>query len=114
MTFSNNFIPASNIIISITQADPGVVTTATNHGYSNGLFVRLVIPSEDGMEQANNQTFLITVLSPNTFSLNTNTSNFTAFAPISSQQSAQVIPYAEIASTLSNAERNAQNIIPET
>ena len=114
MTFSNNFVPASNIITSITQADPGVVTTATNHGYSDGLFVRLIFPPEDGMEEANNQTYVITVLSLNSFSLNMNTSNFTAFAPISMKQSAQVIPYAEVALTLQNAERNAKNIIPET
>ena len=114
MTFSNNFIPASNLIISITQANPGVVTTVTNHGYSDGLFVHLVIPTVDGMEEVNNQTFQITVLSSTIFSLNTNTSNFTAFAPISTTQSPQVIPYAEVAETLSNAVRNARNIIPET
>lgn len=109
-----NFTPAAQIITSITQADPGVVTTQNPHHYSDGLYVRLVIPKEDGMEEANNQTYLITVLSPTTFSLNTNTSNFTSFAPISLQQSAQVIPGGEVALTLLNAERNAYNIIPET
>jgi hypothetical protein len=114
LTFSNNWIPASQIITSITQANPGVVTTARAHGYSDGLYVRLTFPDVDGMEQANNQVFVITVLSPTTFSLNVDTSNYTAFAPISPLQSPQVIPGGEVALTLQNAERNNKNIIPET
>lgn len=76
MSFTAYFNCYSNVATAISNANPGVVTTAVNHGYSNGLYVRLVIPQGFGMSQANGNVYLITVLSPTTFSLNADTSNF--------------------------------------
>lgn len=108
MTISTWF-PVSQIITNITQANPGVVTTANPHNYVNGLYVRIDMqpkPSLFGMTQVNNQVYLITVQSPTTFSLNADTSNFDSFIAITSPQAPQAIPMAEIATQLTGAERN--------
>lgn len=116
MTFQRNFTPGSQTITAITNANPGVVTTALSHGYINGDTVRIVFPprSDFGMYQVNGNTYKIIVLSSNTFSINANTTNFDTFALGSNKQIPQVIPVAEDAFTLLNAENNANNIIPET
>lgn len=114
MTIANFFVPNRQIIDSITNANPGVVTTTQDHGYLTGLFVRLTFPVSFGMPNVNNQVFEITVLSSNTFSIPVNTTNFAPFAIINSLQSPQVIPVAEEAFSLSQAVENNGNIPPET
>lgn len=114
MTFSNNFSPGSKIISAISNANPGIVTTSTNHGYLDGLYVRLNIPIADGMQQVNGNVYLITILTPTTFSIGVDTSKFDVFSLSSAVQSAQVIPVGEVATTLKNLEKNQGNIIPES
>jgi hypothetical protein len=63
-------------------------------------------PTLFGMTQVNNQIYLINVLSPNTFSLNSDTSNFDSFIALTVPQAPQVIPVAEVATTLLAAEKN--------
>lgn len=115
MTFPNNFIPSAQTITAITNANPGVVTTALAHGYASDEYIRIVFPptSNFGMSQVNNVVFLITVLSPTTFSINTDTTNYDVFAIGSNKQVPQVIPVAEVALTLTGVEKNNLNIIPE-
>lgn len=99
--------PVRNQISSITQANPGVVTTTTNHGYFDNAYVRLVFPANFGMPQVNDQVYRIQVLSPTSFSINQNTISFDAFnASLSVSQVPQVIPVAETANTLKNLEQN--------
>lgn len=98
--------PLRRNISNITQANPGVVTTTINHGYHDGLYIRFYFPANFGMPQLNGNVYLITVLSPDTFSINENTSNFDAFTLFSTSQTPQVIPVAEVAETLVNRERN--------
>lgn len=99
--------PLRRSISSITNANPGVVTTSVAHGYFNDAYVRLVLPGNFGMNQVNNQVFKITVLSPTTFSINTNTTSYDAFnASLNTSQVPQVIPVAETANTLKNLEQN--------
>jgi hypothetical protein len=114
MTISNSFVPNRQSIASITNANPGVVTTTQNHGYFSGAYVRLVFPKSFGMPEVNGQVFLIIVLSPTTFAIDENTTNFAPFTIASSLQTAQVIPVGEIAETLISAEKNNYNIVPET
>lgn len=79
------------------------------HGYKPGLYVRIDMqpkPALFGMTQVSGQVYLITPLSPTTFSLNADTSNFDAFIPITMPQAPQVIPVGEVAFTLKNAEMN--------
>ncbi len=72
-TFTTGMINISNI----TQADPGVVTTATPHGLSSGNIVFIVGVS--GMTQVNNRTFQITVTGASSFSLGEDTTGYGAY-----------------------------------
>jgi hypothetical protein len=98
--------PVERIVSAITQANPGVVTTTTAHGYLSGLYIRFFFPANFGMMQLNGNVYLITVLSPTTFSIDTDTTNFDAFTTAVTTQSPQVIPVGEVALTLANAEEN--------
>lgn len=98
--------PNYNIVSSITNANPGVVTTASPHGYSSGLIVGFFFPANFGMVELIGKNFTITVLSPTTFSINQDTTLFNAFNNSITTQSPQVFPVGEVASTLKNVERN--------
>ncbi len=80
--------PQAVRITAITQAEPPVVTTATDHGFYTGFAVRMKLPLTAGMQQLDNRVFVITVLSDTTFSLqlthvpyarNVNSINFDPF-----------------------------------
>lgn len=105
MTIST-WTPLRQTIANITQANPGVVTTDDDHGYYDGLFVRFQFFSDCGMDQLNDNQYLIEVLSDTTFSIDVNTSSFDAFTLVNSSQSPQCIPVGELATTLANVERN--------
>ena len=69
---------------SISKANPAVVTTTTAHNLTTGnwvIFQNLAQTATTGMQQIAGIPFMVTVLSPTTFSIawNTNQSNFTAF-----------------------------------
>ncbi len=100
--------PVSRIIDDITNSNPGVVTTTTAHGYLTGLYVRLVLPGDFGMTQVNGNVYLITVLTPTTFAISTDTTNFDVFSPSGGEQSPQVIPVGEVSEILTMAEKNAE------
>lgn len=75
---------SSQQVVSITKADPAVVTV-TAHGYSTGdvvVFNGLYQSSTTGMAQIAGMPFVITVTGANTFTIpwNTNQSNFTALS----------------------------------
>lgn len=65
-------------IFGITQAVNGVVTTVGNHGLVNSDYV--LINSVIGMTQVNGLYFIVSVLTPNTFQLNVDTSGYGAYA----------------------------------
>ena len=98
--------PNYSIISSITNANPGVVTTVSPHDYYSGLIVQFFYGPKFGMQQLIGNIYTITVLSPTTFSINQNTSLFDTFTIGTNKQSPQVVPVGEIASTLKNLERN--------
>lgn len=65
-------------ITGITQANPGVVTSA-GHGYTNG--DEIVISGVVGMTQVNGRTFKVAGVTANTFELSgENTSGYTAYS----------------------------------
>ena len=119
MSFST-YIPLPRTISSITQSYPVVITTFQNHGYNPGLIARIVIPYAGSMPQIINQFGILTILSPNTFSMQIDSTNYYPFtlAPLiyvtppiglpfaDESQQAQVIPIAEINQTLTNAVDN--------
>lgn len=75
------FYPQRCFITGMTAANPMVVTTSTNHGYTVGQAVRLRVPSVFGMSEANNVQGTISAVTATTFTLgNVDSSAFTAFA----------------------------------
>jgi hypothetical protein len=92
LEFGNNYIrfykdngavlEANKTITGITQANPGVVTSAS-HGFSNGDTV--VISGVVGMTQVNGKRFKVASVATNTFQLqdidgnNVNTTSYTAY-----------------------------------
>lgn len=75
------YYPRNAVITGITAANPMVVTTSTNHGYTVGQQVRIRVPSALGMVQANNLQGVITAVSSTTFTIGSiDSSAFTAFA----------------------------------
>lgn len=72
-------------IASITKANPAVVTTGSNHGYSTGdvvIMTGLFQSATTGMPQIASMPFVITVTGATTFTIpwNTNQSNYTALS----------------------------------
>jgi hypothetical protein len=68
-TYKMTFSPPRSVISGITQANPCVVTTASDHDLSTGQVVRLHVPQNFGMVNLNNNTYSVTVLSTTTFSI---------------------------------------------
>lgn len=107
--FNPQFYPRNRVITRISAASSAIVTMAVTHGFTAGQKVRLKVPSDFGMVQADNVTATITAIGAadvdgytNTITLDLDTSAFTAFAwPASSAAPltfAQVVPIGEAAS----------------
>lgn len=62
---------------AITKANPGVVTTNVNHGYTGTPTV--TFNSVGGMTQLNGNSYVATPISPNSFSIAVDTTGFTTF-----------------------------------
>ena len=76
-----------SFVENVTQANPGVVTTTSNHNLTKGAAV--TITGSQGMTQLNGNSYYANVLTPTTFSLYTdagatssplNTTSYTAYA----------------------------------
>lgn len=74
------YYPRHRFIADISSAASGVVTTTVQHGYTVGQEVRFVIPSGFGMTQLDGQSATITAVTASTFTINIDTSGYTAFA----------------------------------
>ena len=107
------FVPSANTILSILNSDPALVSTASNHGYSDNLVVRLVLPEQVGMTQLHNKTFQVDVITPNTFTIPVDTTDFDVYNMAFTAQVGQVIPVGEVGDTLDMATDNNNNIVPE-
>ena len=94
--------PSFYFITGITQAAQGVVTTSQAHNYQVGQLVNFEIPGSYGMTQLNgyqNQRVppMITAVTAYTFTINVNTTNFTAFALPASSGSPTTPLFATVA-----------------
>lgn len=112
VNWSSLFYPRNRNITAITQAANAVVTTPLPHGLIVGQKIRFVIPSVTnvayGMTQLNNITAtILTVPTPTTFTVDVDTTGFTAFAfPLTANTPftyAQVIPEGENTAAALNA-----------
>jgi hypothetical protein len=91
--------PDSIAITAITNANPAVVTTASNHGFSSGFNVRVFYPYTTsnvfGMPQINGLQGTIAVLSPTTFSISIDTTKFDMFSIGATTEKPQAIPISQ-------------------
>lgn len=114
------FQPAMRIIESITpnnvmQGIVLIITTTFDHGYKDGLIVRLVIPLGFGMVQVNGLTSAVVVTASNQFLFFIDEiipldSFVQPIAPAyRAAQRAQVVPVGEVNASLASA---TQNVLP--
>jgi len=79
-TVYNMFNPKKRTVVNITQANPGVVTTSVDHGFTTGQVVRMKIDSATGgMVELDNMLVTVTVIDAATFSIGVDTSANTQF-----------------------------------
>ena len=104
------FTPGRRVIANITAAAAGVVTTLVDHGYITGQIIRMSVPSICGMTELNGQVATITVLTAGTFSINIDTTGYTAFnfplPAVVPFTPAEVMPVGEVVTSLASATEN--------
>ena len=100
------FQPALRVVTDITNAFECVVTTSFDNNFFTGDIVRIIIPLGWGMQQINGQFSAITVLTPTTFSMSIDTTNYDVFNDPNNDQFAQCIPIAEVNGTVYGATYN--------
>jgi len=71
--------PEARTVINITQAAQAVCTTSVIHGYQVGQRVRMHVPVTSGMVQLDNYDALIVAVTAQTFTIDVDTTAFTAF-----------------------------------
>lgn len=95
--------PQFYYVTGVTQAAQGVVTTSQKHNYVVGQCVEFSIPGALGMIQLNNfyqpqsKPPMITAVTDYTFTINVNTTGYTAFAFPTSAQSPTAQLFATVA-----------------
>lgn len=67
-------------ILSITNANPMVVTTVNNHEYVAGMEVSFLIPTQFKMVQLNNVVAQVLQVTNNTLTINLDSKNFSVFS----------------------------------
>lgn len=75
----NHIYPSRRVICNITAAAVPTVTTLVDHSLTTGQQVRINIPAICGMTELNGQLATVTVTAVNTFTINIDTSGYTAF-----------------------------------
>lgn len=78
--FDPIYYPRHRFVINITQAAQAVVTTSVSHGYTVGQEVRMKVPAAFGMTQMNDIQATIVAVTAGTFTINVDSTAFTAFA----------------------------------
>lgn len=73
------FTPSNRNIANITQAASAVVTTLVDHNYAVGQAITFNVNSDSGMTQINGLVGNITAVTTSTFTVDINSSGFTAF-----------------------------------
>lgn len=97
--FNPLYYPRYRFLANVTAASSAVVTTTVDHGYTVGQEIRFKIPAEYGMVELDGLSGAITAVTASTFTVNIDTSAFTAFTfPLAASfpfDFAQCIPLGE-------------------
>lgn len=103
----NHFYPFTSVIQSISNANPVVIVTEDAHGLLSGNIVRINTVYNGTMPEINNQQGIATVIDDVTFTMPIDSRSYGTFVFSPSYlYPGQVIPIAEVNSTLQNAEVN--------
>lgn len=97
-------LPMSLLITAITNSSPAIVTVAVSNTYIVGMLIKLTVPDDYGMFQADQQTSQIIAINGLNFTLLLDTSNYDAFAIPPSG-----VNYARPASLAPAGSRNSYN-----
>lgn len=73
----STLVGSTMVVTDITQANPGEVTTALNHGYVSGDFVTFADVID--MTEVNGNTYTVTVVDEKKFTIGVDTSGFTPY-----------------------------------
>ncbi len=73
----SDFEPQINLIQNVTNAENAIVTTVTPHGYTDGIYVRVIVPATYGMSLYQQTQILVT--SSTSFQTSINTLQLTPF-----------------------------------
>lgn len=107
------FRPTIRLISSITKGSTTTITTDKDHGYLDGMIVRILVPTDIdtsispigpvGMTQINKLSGKITVTGSNIFTIDIDSTNFDSFSipspwPVHTGLYPMVVPFAEDAS----------------
>ena len=79
-------------ILSITNANPMVVTTLNDHGYVAGMMVTFLIPTQFGMVELNKINAQVISITDDTLTINLDSTNFSIFSYPSPLPSAYTPP----------------------
>lgn len=99
MSDYTNFIPKRRLISAISNAVFATVTTTEDHGYDEGLVVRLIVPSNYKMTLEWVQARILSVPTDDTFVCDVDTSDMDAFVAPSyppGYTNAQVVPMSGV------------------
>lgn len=80
VSYDAYWYPRYRYICAITRAASAVVTTTVDHGYTVGQELRMTVPAAFGMQEMNNLAGVVTAVTASTFTLNIDSTGFSAFA----------------------------------
>lgn len=98
--FDPIYYPRRRFIVNVTQATNAVITTSVDHGFTVGQEIRFSIPADFAMVELDGLAGTITAVTASTFTVDIDTSGFTAFAyptaaGFTSATFAQAVPFGE-------------------
>jgi len=113
--FQAPFYPRNRTITNITAAASAVITLSVTHGFTVGQRVKILVPENWGMVEANNQYATITAINTttNTITVDLDTSAFTAFAYPTSAQAAGGVGQAQVVPVGMTAESPWENLLDD-
>lgn len=111
--FNPRYYPRNRFITAMTQAAQAVITMSVTHGFTVGQKVRLVVPTEFGMSQANGKLVTVVAINPstNTITVDLDTTAFTTFAFPSSAVAAAGVNFAQVVPVGEAAQEPYSNLL---
>lgn len=110
LRYQDAYYPRVRLIMSITAANPGVITTSVNHGLTAGQLITIKVPTGYGMPEIDGLTAQIASVTATTITTDIDTSGFTAFAyPAAAaypNDRALVVPFGDAGNTFDGATVN--------